>query len=90
MGLIGLVQLVPLLVLAFVGGALADALDRRRLVQIAEVSLALLSGLLLLDAALPHPRLWVLYVVAALMTSLDALQRPRSTRCCRGWWTARS
>lgn len=76
MGLIGLVQLVPLLVLAFVGGALADALDRRRLVQITEVSLALLSGLLLLDAALPHPRLWVLYVVAALMTSLDALQRP--------------
>lgn len=75
-GLFGIVQLVPLLLLAFVGGALADAFDRRRLVLVTEFSLAALSGVLLVNALLPHPALWVLYVVAALAAGMDALQRP--------------
>ncbi|HEX6796182.1 MAG TPA: MFS transporter [Ktedonobacterales bacterium] len=75
-GLFGIVQLVPLLALAFVGGALADAVDRRRMVQLTELALAALSGVLLLNALLPHPLVWVLYVVAALAAGLDALQRP--------------
>jgi MFS family permease len=75
-GLFGVVQLVPLLLLAFVGGALADAVDRRRMVQLTELSLAGLSGVLLVNALLPHPQLWVLYVVAGLAAGLDALQRP--------------
>ena len=75
-GLFGLVQLVPLLLLAFLGGALADAMDRRRLVQVTELSLALLSLTLLVNALLPRPQLWLLYVVAALAAGLDALQRP--------------
>ncbi|HEY7782325.1 MAG TPA: MFS transporter [Ktedonobacterales bacterium] len=75
-GLFGIVQLVPLLFLAFLGGALADAFDRRRLVQITELSLAGSSGVLLLNALLPHPFLWLLYVIAGLAAGLDALQRP--------------
>ncbi len=75
-GLFGIVQLVPLLVLAFVGGALADAFDRRRLVQLTELSLAALSGILLVNALLPHPQVWLLYVIAAVASGLDALQRP--------------
>jgi MFS family permease len=75
-GLFGIVQLVPLLLLAFLGGALADAVDRRLLVRVTELSLALLSGLLVVNALLPHPQLWLLYVVAALAAGLDALQRP--------------
>lgn len=75
-GLFGVVQLVPMLLLAFLGGALADAFDRRRLVQLTELSLASLSALLLVNALLPHPQLWLLYVVAALGAGLDALQRP--------------
>jgi MFS family permease len=75
-GIFGIVQLVPLLALAFLGGALADAVDRRRLVQLTELALALLSAVLLANALLPHPQLWLLYVVAALASGLDALQRP--------------
>src|SRR5579884_993791 len=75
-GLFGIVQLIPLLALAFVGGALADAFDRRRLVQLTELSLALLSAVLLANALLPHPQLWLLYAVAAVAAGLDALQRP--------------
>src|SRR5687767_1115811 len=75
-GLLGAVELVPLLLTAFVGGALADAIDRRWMVRITELSLAGASGVLLMNALLPSPQLWLLFVVAALMAGLDGLQRP--------------
>jgi MFS family permease len=75
-GVMGVVQFVPLLVLAFVGGALADSFNRRWLVQITEFGLAGCSALLALDAALPHPQLWLLYLLGAAAASLDSLQRP--------------
>jgi len=46
------------------------------LVQLTELALAVMSGLLALNALLPHPHLWALYAVAAAMAGLDALQRP--------------
>jgi MFS family permease len=75
-GLMSLAELGPLLVTAFVGGALADAFDRRRLVQIAEASLGVCAALLAVNALLPSPQLWVLFVVGGLMAGLDGLQRP--------------
>jgi MFS family permease len=75
-GLLGLVELVPLLLTALVGGALADARDRRRMVQRTELALAGLSAVLAANAALDRPRVWVLYAVAAAMAALDGLQRP--------------
>jgi MFS family permease len=75
-GLLGAAELVPLLVMALVGGALADALDRRRLVLVAELLLAASSGVLIANATLAHPRLWVLFVVAAAMAGVGGLQRP--------------
>jgi MFS family permease len=75
-GLLGIAELLPLLATAFLGGALADAFDRRRMVQLTEASLAVASGVLVLNAALPSPQLWVLFVIAAVMAALDGLQRP--------------
>jgi MFS family permease len=75
-GLLGLVEIVPILLLAFLGGALADAHDRRRMVQITELLLAMVSGLLALNAWQPHPQIWVLYLAAGALAGLDALQRP--------------
>src|SRR4029453_5938530 len=37
-GLLGLVELVPLLATAFIGGAMADAVDRRRLAIATDVA----------------------------------------------------
>ena len=74
--LLSLAELVPLLVTAFVGGALADAFDRRRLVQIAELGLAACAGVLVLNSTLSEPRLWVLFAVGAAMAGLDGIQRP--------------
>jgi MFS family permease len=75
-GLLGLAELVPLLAAAFIGGALADAFDRRRLMQLTELSFAAASLVLVANALLPHPHLWVLFVMSALLATLDGLQRP--------------
>jgi len=75
-GLLGLTELAPLLATAFLGGALADAFDRRRMVQVTELALAGASSVLLVNATLPSPQLWVLFVMAAVMAGLDGLQRP--------------
>ncbi|BCL15307.1 MFS transporter [Micromonospora sagamiensis] len=75
-GLIGVCELVPLLVMAFVGGALADYLDRRLLVLGGEVGFTLLCGVLLINSLGDKPQLWLLYLVAALTAALDGLQRP--------------
>ncbi|WP_407992210.1 MFS transporter [Kitasatospora sp. CMC57] len=75
-GLIGAFELVPLIVFGLWGGALADALDRRKLVLCSEAGLLLLSGLLLVNALLPTPVLWPIYLVSALVAALDGLQRP--------------
>ncbi len=75
-GLLGLAELGPLLVTAFVGGALADAVDRRRLVIATDVGLAAGSGLLAITASLSAPPAWCLYVIAGLMSALNGLQKP--------------
>ncbi len=75
-GLLGLTELGPLLLTAFWGGALADAVDRRRMVLWTEIGLSLGSSLMLLNAVLPRPHVWALYVAAGLMSALSGLQRP--------------
>ncbi|MQA26451.1 MAG: MFS transporter, partial [Micromonosporaceae bacterium] len=57
-------------------GALADALDRKRMVVLCEIGMLLASVGLLVNALLPRPALWPLYVIAAAVASLDSLQRP--------------
>ena len=74
-GLIGLVELLPLLVMAFVGGALADAYDRRRMGVVADVALAAGSSTLALLAAQRGSAV-MLYGVAAWMSAVAAVQRP--------------
>jgi MFS family permease len=75
-GLLGVCELVPLLVMAFVGGALADYLDRRLLVRGGEIALAALCGVLLVNALADRPHLWLLYLVAAVTAAIDGVQRP--------------
>ncbi len=75
-GLLGAVELAPLVVFGLYGGALADRLDRRRLIRWCEAGLACCAALLVVNASLPDPRAWPLYLIAAGMMALAALQRP--------------
>lgn len=49
-GLLSLAELAPLLVTAFVGGALADAVDRRGLIRWTEAGMCVVSALFRSDA----------------------------------------
>lgn len=75
-GAMGAVELVPLVVFGLYGGALADAADRRKVILATEAGLGLLALVLLVNAALPDPMLWPLYVVAGGVSALAGLQRP--------------
>ena len=75
-GLIGAAELLPLLFFGLYGGALADALDRRMLVLVSEIGFAVTSTGLLVNALLPHPHVWPVFVCAAAAASLDGVQRP--------------
>ncbi|BAL85574.1 putative MFS transporter [Actinoplanes missouriensis 431] len=75
-GLIGVCELAPILIMAFVGGALADYIDRRLLVRGAEVALAAICGILLINSLSDEPHLWLLYVAAFLTAAVAGLQRP--------------
>jgi MFS family permease len=75
-GLLGAAEFVPILVLALLGGAMADAFDRRRLIQLAEVASLVVAGGLIVNALLAAPHVWVLFVAAALMAAATAIRRP--------------
>jgi MFS family permease len=75
-GLIGLAELVPIILFGLWGGAMADAVDRRRVVVLTEFASLALSVVLLVNALLPEPHLWVIYVVAMVFAAVDGLQRP--------------
>jgi MFS family permease len=75
-GLLGVAEFVPIFLMAFVGGALADAVDRRRMVRFTEALLALGTLVLVANSLLAEPRVWVLFVCAALFAALNGLQRP--------------
>lgn len=75
-GLVSVTELLPILLVSFVGGALADAVDRRRMVRLTEAGQCAITALLLINAALPHPQLWVLFIAVALAAAMDSLQRP--------------
>ena len=63
-GAIALVELVPLLSLTFLGGAAADALDRRMVLIWTEAGVALSVVGLLVNAALPRPSVALCFVFA--------------------------
>lgn len=75
-GLVGLVELVPILVAGLWGGALADHVDRRRMLVGTGIAQAVFTALLALNAALPAPHIWALFVVAPFLAAAGALQRP--------------
>lgn len=75
-GLLGVAEFVPMFLLAFIGGALADAIDRRKMLRVTEVGQTITTAILFANALLDQPQVWVLYVAVALHAGLAGLQRP--------------
>lgn len=75
-GLLSLMQLVPLLFTALIGGVLADRYHRRNLLLASETILCIGSLTLAWNAHLHSPQVWVLFIVSALMSAFNGLHRP--------------
>jgi MFS family permease len=75
-GLLGLAQLFPLILGSLVGGALADAYDRRKMLLLAQSLLASTSIGLALNAASSNPRLWLIYVLTGLQAAFTGIDNP--------------
>lgn len=75
-GMMGVVELAPLLITSFLGGHYADLLDRRKLLLVSEVALGLGSLILMLNSLLPHPYLGLIYAVAGVMSGFNGFHRP--------------
>ena len=75
-GLLSASEFVLILLMAFVGGAYADFIDKRKMLRLTEVGHTLVTALMVFNATLVHPRVWVLFLCAALHAGLAALQRP--------------
>jgi MFS family permease len=72
-GLVSFVELLPLLTLTLIGGAIADAVDRRRLLLWTEAALLLTGVGFVVNASLDEPRVWALYVLGFLAASFFCL-----------------
>lgn len=68
-GLISLTHLVPLVTLTVIGGALADAFDRRRVMLVQQSGMVVGSLGLAANAALDNPHVWALYVFQLVISA---------------------
>ena len=75
-GAIGIVELVPLVVFGLYGGALADHVDRRRLLVGCGLAQAVLTAVLAVNAFGEAPSVALIFVVGAGLASTSAMQRP--------------
>ena len=73
-GLLGAAEVVPLVSMALLGGAIADRMDRRRLLLLTQIGLVATAGALALLPALGRPPVAALYGLGGLLAGFNALQ----------------
>ena len=78
-GLIGLVEVVPLIVFSIVGGAIADRRDRRSLIGQAQIASMLAAGGLALVALDDSPSLFWIYLLTGVASAINGIDRPART-----------
>jgi len=75
-GMLGVAEFVPMFLAAFVGGALADRFDRRRLIVLAELGLTICCCALVVNSLLPAPHVSVLFIISGLFAALAGIHAP--------------
>lgn len=78
-GLISLIQLLPAIIGSLLGGSIADAMDRRKLLVISSGTMAALATGLALNAQQQHPLLWLVYALAAVNSAFQGVSGPALT-----------
>lgn len=75
-GLLGIVEIAPLIIFGLYGGVLADSVDRKKLIWATEAGALLIVTGLLFNSLLAEPSVIAIYIGAALFACVDGLQRP--------------
>ena len=75
-GLLGLAQFPMLLIGSLVGGVLADSVDRRSLMIVSQVVMALLASGLAINAMFPDPAIWPVYVLTSGIAGMSGIDSP--------------
>jgi MFS family permease len=75
-GVLGVIEIVPLIIFGLYGGVLADSVDRKKMIWATEVGALVIVLGLLANSVLPDPKTFVIYIAAALFAVVDGLQRP--------------
>ena len=76
LGLIGLVQAIPRLIFSLVGGVFADVFDRRKLLIVIEIVLALTSAVLALCTVFHVINIVIIYIVVLIAASASSFEFP--------------
>ena len=75
-GVVGVFQVVPYVLLSLVGGSVADRVDRRRLLLATQVLLAVSSAVLMLASFYGFASLGLLYLMVAIVAAISAVNLP--------------
>jgi MFS family permease len=75
-GMIGVVEVVPLIIFSIWGGSIADRMDRRKLMARAQVGLMVSSVALAWVSLADDPSLTGIFALTAVSSALSALDRP--------------
>ena len=76
LGAVGLVRVVPIVVFSLIGGVVADALDRRRLMLVTQTGMALTASVLAWVAFTHVSVVWPVYLLAATSSAFGAFDNP--------------
>jgi MFS family permease len=76
LGMVGLVRVVPIVVFSLIGGVVADARDRRRLMLITQTGMALCAASLAWVAFANVQAVWPIYAIAAAGAAFGAFDNP--------------
>lgn len=76
LGLVGLVRVVPIILCSLVGGVVADAVDRRRLIVATQSAMLLSAALLAVITASGLQSVWPIYVLTAISSAAVAFDNP--------------
>ena len=75
-GLIGMVEIIPLTIFGLYGGVLADHVDRKKMIWFTEFGTLIATLVLFINARRENPSVILLFVIAAIFAALSGLKRP--------------
>jgi MFS family permease len=76
LGVVGLVRVLPIVFCSLVGGVVADAVDRKRLILITQTVMLVCAGVLAAVTASGLKEVWPIYVLTALSSAAIAFDNP--------------